>query len=331
MPPESCTGSQTREPDGFDRRVRQDPRLRSRQARARIRRDGLARSDDGEARDASGDRDGHRRLHVSGAGRRSDTRLSFRPVFLRIDRLRDGDRKACVCPRDDCGHALRHPARGAGTDRPRQSRSAPAPSLDRGALPGKRFPGTLRIDGRSGARSRECAGAHLGIERRRCDAAFGRAATKARAFGLGHGRGGAFVGPRGGLPRSGQRTHGFRAPATHAAQSDVPGSRIAGDGDDARPGPVARRHASSLRRSRATSNPALCARDGSVRSDPDFGHRGRLRPLLFARRPVGRLLGRPEAEKGVACRRPADDSLRCAGSSGGKLGGRWNDSLLSAW
>ncbi len=71
--------SQAREPDGRRTRVRQDSRLRSREARRRCRCARGARDDDGRQHPA-GNGAGDRRLHVSGAGTWRRRGQSIRPV-----------------------------------------------------------------------------------------------------------------------------------------------------------------------------------------------------------------------------------------------------------
>jgi hypothetical protein len=68
--------------------------------------------------DDAGHRDGHRRLHVAGAGVGPERGLPQRPVHPRRDPLRDGDREARVRAQDRRGDARR--------DHPRGSRAARA-------------------------------------------------------------------------------------------------------------------------------------------------------------------------------------------------------------
>ena len=125
---------EAREPDGHARRLRQGPRLRSGQAGPpRVRR-GLRDADPGEAGDASGSRAGHRRLHVSRAGERKAGGLSFRSVLLRLDPLRDGDRKARLLARHD---------------RRSRSRRSFAKSRNRSELSGAGLPGRASLGDRA--------------------------------------------------------------------------------------------------------------------------------------------------------------------------------------
>ncbi len=79
---------EARERHGDPPRVREDPRLRPRQADAVP---GQLRRDDGRVPARHTGRDGrrHDRLHVSGAGAGVDGRSSLRPVLVRHDAVRD--------------------------------------------------------------------------------------------------------------------------------------------------------------------------------------------------------------------------------------------------
>ena len=105
---------QERQPDRRPARARQAARLRPRQARAGRR---CARRDDpdGRARDGRRHRDGHVRLHVAGAGARTDGGLPFRPVLARRRAVRNAGGAAAVRGRHDHrGDRRRHQPRAAG-------------------------------------------------------------------------------------------------------------------------------------------------------------------------------------------------------------------------
>ena len=86
---------QARERDGLQGRLRQDPRLRARQAdRARRAATLAAMPTVARPRDAARHRHRHRRLHVAGAGERPAGRLPLRPVLPGLDPLRDGHGQA---------------------------------------------------------------------------------------------------------------------------------------------------------------------------------------------------------------------------------------------
>src|SRR6266496_2232510 len=106
-----------------------------------------------------------------------------------------------------------------------------------------------------------------------------------------------------GLPRPRAGGSSPAAARARASDHDVFSRRIACVGGKPHSGPVTGRNAPGLCRPRTTGKAALCARAGSLRSDTDSGDRGRDRPFFLSRRPVAGLLGRPEAEESVACRR----------------------------
>ena len=112
-------GPEARERDGLDRRLRQDPRLRPRQADGDGHERGLGDADDRPARDAPGNGDGNGRLHVPRAGLGRAGRLSLGSVLAGLRPLRDAHGKEAVPAqdgrRDDVGN---HPGGARARDPP---------------------------------------------------------------------------------------------------------------------------------------------------------------------------------------------------------------------
>ncbi len=102
-------------------------------------------SADGDG-DLSRGRAGDGRLHVAGADGGPARGLPVRPVFLRLDPLRDGDGQTRIPEEDRRGHALGHPQRGPATDCRTQPERPNAPALDHRTLPFQGSRRTLRID-----------------------------------------------------------------------------------------------------------------------------------------------------------------------------------------
>ncbi len=97
-------GPEARKRDGLDRRLRQDPRLRPREADGDRFRRRLGDADDGAARDAPRDGDGHGRLHVAGAGLGRAGRLSLGSVLARAP-------SSTRCSRERSRSSARRPPR----------------------------------------------------------------------------------------------------------------------------------------------------------------------------------------------------------------------------
>ncbi len=119
-------GPEAREPHGLEGRLRQDPRLRPREADRGAFAGRVRRADGDRGADAARHRHGHGRLHVARAGERPAGRLPLRPVHARRDPLRDGDRQARLPEEDRRRDARRDHPRGARADR-RSSRRRPRP------------------------------------------------------------------------------------------------------------------------------------------------------------------------------------------------------------
>ena len=141
------SGLEARESDAHARRVREDPGFRAREAHPNERRprggDPPAHGDEGNG--ARG-RDGDGRIHVARAGERPASGLPVRPVFVRRDPLRDGDRQARLRAADR-GRDARgdHSARAGAPGRARSVRSAAAALGDR-AVPGQGPRRSVRSD-----------------------------------------------------------------------------------------------------------------------------------------------------------------------------------------
>src|SRR5579862_5601294 len=88
-------------PDGDRRRIREDPRLRSGEARSRRRRV-VAVAHAGQLGHALGRDLGYAGIHVARAGQRPPPRFPLRSIFTWPRALRNGDRKARVPPQH-CG------------------------------------------------------------------------------------------------------------------------------------------------------------------------------------------------------------------------------------
>ena len=257
---------QARKRDDHEGRRRQDPRLRSGQADAHRGggRRQLARRD--RDADEPGDPARHGRLHVAGAGRRPARRLPIGSVRLRIDPLRDGDRKARVPEEEHDQHAGGHPERGTGADGSGQPPRADAPALDRRAVSGQGRRRPLRLD--EGSRSRSGHGPRplLRSFRRSADPSAPPADSP-----------GAAGGSRG-RPRRGRRS---RSPveASAAGIGDIPPAHVSARHDP--PGPLrARRPHGSLQRHlrrRALAHLLGAAREPGVEPDPACRRPGWLR------------------------------------------------------
>ncbi len=102
-------GPQAREHLRDQRRPREDPRLRPRQAHAHRRARPGDEPSDRDRRHGTGRRHGHARLHVARAGARQTRRRALGHLLLRRDPLRDALGKACLPRRLGRGHDVGDP------------------------------------------------------------------------------------------------------------------------------------------------------------------------------------------------------------------------------
>ncbi len=150
-------GPEAREHHGLEGRLREDPRLRPRQADRGAFAGPVGRSDGDRGADAARNRHGNGRLHVARAGERSARRLPLRPVHPRRDPLRDGDGQAGLPAKDRRGDARRDHPRGARAALSARAEGPRPRALDRRA-PARQGPrGALRLDQGPRARPQERA------------------------------------------------------------------------------------------------------------------------------------------------------------------------------
>ena len=162
---------QAGERHGLPRRVREDPRLRPRQA---VRGRGLGRAGPRPGEDVDGNRRRDGELHVPRAGARTPRGLPLRPVLLRADPLRAPDRPEGVRQGERRPDAHGDHRGGARVHRAAEPEDPDPPRLDRRALPLEGARGPLRRHARP--RPRDAAGPRppRPPDRRRARGATGR-------------------------------------------------------------------------------------------------------------------------------------------------------------